>query len=419
MLIHPLRAAVCLFAGGLCALGQEAASGISVPVAVSGDAAYTPDGSSDPGRNSVTGGFRAVISPALKLGPHWFVYSTIEAYSSGYFSYPPGPYEVREVNARVTQAFAGYTTRISHVSLLIKAGQLSSAFGLFPMQYDDAAMPLIDAPASYIANLPLRPDQRPCGVSDLLRQDYDGDVAFGCGGSQSERYGQLPVTLYGLPAVEADLSVARFDARVQVTNSSPANPHPLTSGSQFAQWTAGAGYTVPGGLHLGASGFRGPYLDRTLLPYLPAGAGIGNFLASGIGLDAAWARGPWSLEGEWQQFRFDLPGFVISPSETSQYLQAKRNLSPRVFVAARATAFHFGRIRDDSGISANRLTGAHQVYEIGGGYRFSRVELLKFEFNWTRGMAWSEDNWYWPSTNDRRLELQLVTSFTPVSKVFR
>ncbi len=418
MLIRSLRAAGCLIAACVGMFGQEAASGISVPITVSGDAAYTRGASSEPGKDPLTGGFRALLSPSLKLGPHWFLYSAVEAYSPQYFNYPPGPYETRQVSARVTQAFAGYETGISPVSVLIKAGQLSSAFGLFPMEYDDARMPLIDAPASYIANLPLRPDQRPCGVADLLQQDYGNDVAYGCGGSQTDRYGQLPVTLYGLPAVEVDLSVARVDARFQVTSSSPTNPQPLTSESQFAQWTAGAGYTTPGGLHLGASGFRGPYLDKALLPYLPAGARLRSFLSSGVGLDAEWARGAWSLEGEWQHFRFDLPGFPVSPSEVAEYAQAKRILSPRAFIAMRAAAIHFGSIKDDSGAMANQFAGTHQIYEVGAGYRFNRSQLLKVGFGWTRGLPWSADDWYWPATNNYRLEAQLVTSFTAVSKAF-
>ena len=94
-------------------------------------------------------------------------------------------------------------------------------------------------------------------------------MQFGCGGSASERYGIVPVTLYGIPGVEAQLSWNRFDARVQVTNSSPANPQSLRSRSQFVQGTAGAGYSPHGGLHIGVSGFQDHIWTMLLLLSFP------------------------------------------------------------------------------------------------------------------------------------------------------
>jgi hypothetical protein len=136
-------------------------------------------------------------------------------------------------------------------------------------------------------------------------------------------------------------------------------------------------------------------------------------------LDAEWARGPWALEGEWQRFRFDLPNFITSPSEQIAYAQARRILSPRVFVAMRAAVLQFGRVKDLQGASANHFAGTQEVYEAGGGYRLNRMQLLKFEVNWTHGAAWSAGMWFWPATDQCRLEAQLVTSLTAVSKAFR
>jgi hypothetical protein len=35
---------------------------------------------------------------------------------------------------------------------------------------------ILNLPAMYVANLPLRADQLACGVNDLLSQSYAGDV---------------------------------------------------------------------------------------------------------------------------------------------------------------------------------------------------------------------------------------------------
>ncbi|MGA8026571.1 MAG: hypothetical protein WB992_05455 [Bryobacteraceae bacterium] len=420
MMSRCCRLAVFALLACLSLLGQEASSGISVPVTISGNVrnAHGQPTEDDPA-TSTTAGFRAVLSPTLRIGPHWFFYSALEVHSSSYFPYETGLDDDQPVYFEVMQAYAGYTTTVSAVTLLIKAGQLSSAFGLFPLEYDDSKMPLIDAPPVYTTNLPLRADQRPCGVNDILQQTYGSDIDYNCGGSENDRYGLVPVTLYGLPSIEAELSFSRVDARLQITNSSPANPQGLGSRSQFAQWTAGAGYTLPAGLHVGMSGFTGPYLDRIFAPLLPAGSTNRDYSASGIGVDAQWSRGAWSIRGEWQRFHFNLPGFITSPSEVSEYAEVKRILSPRAFFALRASVQDFSRIEDASGTSAEHFAAPQQVYELTVGYRLNRHQLLKFGADWTKRNAWSANGWYWPPTQSYTFEAQLVTSLTAMSKALR
>lgn len=400
--------------------GQEAVSGISVPITISGDARALwtrPAEPNEENRNAV--GFRFVASPTLKLGEHWFAYSAFEVHSSKYFMYQSGKEQDLPVQFQLMQGFVGCSRTFSRTSLLIKAGQLSSAFGIFPLEYDDAKMPLINAPAMYTGYLPLRPDQLPCGVKDIVRQTYGSGIDFGCGGSKSEQYGMSPIGLYGLPGVEAQLSISRLDARLQITNSSPANPVGLTSRGQVPQWTTGGGYTLHGGLHLGISGFRGPYLDQIVAPLLPSGSTIRDFPAWGMGVDAEWSRGPWSFEGEWQHFHFELPGFPVAPTENAAYGQAKWILSPRVFLAMRATAQHFGRVKDSGGESAGQFAGPQQIYELSAGYRLNRRQLLKIGGHRTNRNSWQLGDWFWPQSNQYALEAQLVTSFTAMSKAFR
>jgi hypothetical protein len=397
---------------------QEAEYGISVPVTLSGDVAYRSGLQSQAaGQTSLTPGFRAVLSPTVRLGPHWFVYSNLEVRSSSYFTYETGADDQPDVQFNVMQAFVGYTTRVGNASLLVKAGQLSSAFGSFPLQYDDAKTAFPDPPPGYITNLPLRPDQLPCGVNDLLWQTYGSEVDFECGGAHTDAYGIFPVTLYGLPSVQAEVSLARIDARLQITNSSPANPHGFTSRSQVAQWTAGAGYTVPGGLHVGFSAFRGPYLDRTLDSLLPKGTTVRDFPASGVAIDAQWARGRWSIDGEWQRFQFDLPDFVRSPSERVDYIQLKTILSPRTFVAARTTLLDFGRVQDTSGISVNHFAAPQQAYEFAFGYRPNRHQLIKAGYEWVERNNPSINAG--PQSGGSMFQVQLVTALTVFSRAFR
>lgn len=402
---------VCMFTHA-----QESTSGISVPVTISGEVRQTHE-SADP--TSTGAGFRVVLSPSLRLGPHWFFYAALDTHSSSYLPYETGVDDNRPVDVQLTQAFVGYVRSSSRGSVLIKAGQISSAFGLFPVDYDDAKMPLINTPLAYTANLPLRADQLPCGVPDVVWQAYGDDVAYHCGGSTSERYGLTPVTLYGLPALETQVSMFRFDARLQITNSSPANPHGLFSDSQSLQWTAGAGYTAGHALHLGVSGFRGPYLNNVLTPFLAQSTTVHDFPASGIGVDANWSLAHWSAQGEWMYFQFALPGFIQSPSESAAYAEVKRILTPRVFAAARINYLDFGPIKDQSGASAEYSTAPQQLYEATIGYRLNREQLLKAGACWNHENAWSSLGSLWPQTHGYAFELQLITTLTAVSKAFR
>lgn len=395
--------------------GQESTYGLSVPITVSGGAAYAHE----PEDSNVNGAFRVVVSPTLSLGPHWFGYAALETRSSSYLGYFGQNDEDQLINFTPMQAYIGYRGEVKGTTFLFKAGQLSTAFGRGPLEYDDATMPLIGPPPVYLIALPIRSDQLACSVKDLLGQSYGSGVSLHCGGSAAEAYGVTPVTLYGLPGVEGEFSWNRVDGRIEIANSSPANPQSLLSRNQYVQWAAGGGYTFRGGLHVGVSGYRGPYLDRIVIPLLPAGRSINDFPASGLGTDAQWSGGSWSIEGEWQYFRFSMPGFTISPSAHAAYAQVKKIITPRIFVAARTTTQDTGRVVDLAGMIADRIRAPEEIQEIGMGYRLNRRQLIKVGADWASNRPWSADREFWPATHRYGMQLQLVTSLNAFSKAFR
>jgi hypothetical protein len=403
--------AIVLSFGGWVANAQEAEAGLSVPLEFSGDLLYGNLPKSEGNAPSFSPGFRASLYPTLQLNSHWFAYSALDVQSSSLYGYESEPDNDRPVQFHALQAFVGYHTMVRNVSIVVKAGQLASAFGTFPLQYDDAKTLFPNPPPSYIAALPLRPDQLACGGRDLHSAQYHYEIDFGCGGSKTESYGLRPLTLYGLPGAEIDVSLGRVDARFQVTNSSPANPQGLTSPNQFAQWTAGGGYTFGSGLHVGVSSFRGPYLDRSLEPLLPSRK-VSDFLATGSGIDAQWARGWWSVAGEWQRFTFDLPGFAKSPSEQAAYAELKRIVTPRIYLAARASALRFPWVEDNSGNRIEHGAIPQRVFEFGFGFRPNNHQLLKASYKRT---ALSTTH----GEQDNVLALQLVTSVTALTRAFR
>jgi len=365
-------------------MGQEAAGpsiNFSVPITLGGSAMYSGRLQlENPDDSPATAGFRAMFYPTLNLGTNWFGYAAVQVREAPYFYYDAFSPE-HELYTNVIQAFVGYKAQAGKSAIVIKAGRLSSAFGAFPLRYDDAENPLLDQPLSYITELPVRADQIPCGVADLRAQNY-GYVLNACGGATGGGAGLVPVTLYGLPGVEADLSSGHIDARLQLTSGSPVNAQSFAVAGQYLQWTAGGGYTIRQGFRVGMSAFRGPYLDRSLAPLLPVGTGIRSFPASGLGIDAQWARGRWSVSGEWQRFWFDSPNFTTAPSFNSGYAEAKSILTPRIYLAARAGWLSTGAVADKSGASASDFAPGLRSYELGVGYWLGRNELLKGSYEW-------------------------------------
>jgi hypothetical protein len=407
-----------LFAGSLAAsllaLGihaQDGTFGISVPATVSGGTMYTERPQfQEPGASKATGGFRAVLYPTLQLGSHWFAYAAVQARYTPYFYYDAYDPE-HEWYLETLQAFLGYAVRTEKTSVVLKAGRLSSAFGSFPLRYDDAENPLLDQPLSYIQTLTLRHDQLPCGVPDLLWQYY-GSVEHECGGVPGADRGLTPVTLYGLPGIQAEFSGHRVDARVQITSGSPANPLSLSHAPDYVQWSAGGGYTIRQGFRVGVSGFRGPYLDPSVASLLPARTTVRDFPASGIGAEAQWALGHWSATGEWQRFQFDSPNFTRSPSVTSTYAEVKRMLTPRFYVAGRAAWLRPGGATDTTGVATDQFGSSMASYELGAGYWLNRHQLLKTSYEWLNIE-------HLTGTRANVVGFQLVTTFHALDRAFR
>ncbi len=360
----------------------------------------------------VTGAFRAMFYPSIKLGSHWYGYSAVEVNSEPYY-YWEAYSNSREVNSYTLQAFVGYSRSAEKTAISIKAGKLASAFGSFPLRYDDTANPLLDMPVTYGTWLGIRADQLPCGINDLLRQRSYRFVRFSCGGSKNLNYwGIWPETVYGIPGAELDFSYNRIDGRLQITNSSPANPHSFLSDSQNVQWTAGAGYTIRQGFRVGFSAFRGPWLDEEVGDLLPAGKGYGDYPASGEGIDVQWARGRWSATGELQWLQYRYPGFRTSPAIYSEYIEAKAILSPRFYAAIRTSFQQHNRPEDLQRLSSKPFQPNLQYYEFALGLHLNHFQTLKLGYEWVRAAGI-------PGNRENVIGVQIVTSINSLTKAFK
>jgi hypothetical protein len=333
-------------------LGQEAESGFELRSTVSLQSMYSRALTDSPrGGAPITGGFQALLYPTWKLDSHWAISGAIEVHSRPYF---PEEFTTQGygVKTEILNANISYSRFWGRGSVVLRAGQLTSAFGSYLLRYDPATNPLTGVPAGY-------------GY-------YTGGVAIG-----------------GLPGAQVDATVGPVDLRAQFSNSSPANPRSVFDKDQYANWAGGLGYTIRQGFRVGVSAYRGPYLDRQFQYYFPGEAPPRELPATGYGLDVQWGRGPWNVYGELAHFQMT---YKLIPTYNLQtgYAEVRRVLNPRWYAAARAGYSHPLRFPNS------------ESYEMAVGFRPAPNQLLKFGYTLEPNSG---------AVTERRAVIQFVTNF--------
>lgn len=303
---------------------QEASSGFDLRMTLSGDADKS---------NTASGhaGYRAILYPTWKLNSNWSVTGAYQVNSANFFigSAPATDYKAKGF---LLQASLNYSLVRKDKSLMLRAGELSSAFGSFLLRYDDAQNPLIALPVPY-------------------------------------GYYYAAVSTLAVAGMQADVTWGKWDGRAQFANSSPSNPRAITSRDQYGNWAGGGGYSIRQGLRIGASAYYGPFTDRHSPFYFPGEDPPARLLARAVGIDAQWASGHWNVQGEWQKFNFPYVAIPVF-REQAGYFEVKRVLHPRWYVASR-----FNELTASVG-------GAQQIVEGVAGFRPANNTLLKFGYQW-------------------------------------
>jgi hypothetical protein len=340
------------------ALGQEATSGFDLRTTISASSFYSQELTKQPRDGSaLSGGVRAMLYPTWKLSPHWTISSAVQVHSRPYFNeeFTTQGYGVR---GDVLQLNLSYSRFWGTRSVVVRVGQLSSAFGAFLQRYDAADNPLIAMPVTY-------------------------------------GYYYKPVTFLGLAGAQVDATLGKADFRAQFVNSSPANRRSLWDRDQYGNWAGGGGYTIRQGFRIGASAYRGPYLHRQYAYFFRGEANPRDLAATGVGLDVQWGRGPWNAWGELQRFQMDyrlIPTFT----EHAGYAELRRVLNPRWYAATR-----IGYVR------ASAYPG-YETYELAAGFRPNTHQLVKFGYTVMQGPRYS-------GTQGNTAAVELVTSFRAIS----
>lgn len=348
-----------LFAASTVVYAQEASSGFELRTTLSASLFNSQELPQYPRDGSETsGGFRAMLYPTWKLNQHWTLSGVVQVHSRPYFEEEFST-QGYGVNANVIQLNLSYARFWSgNRSLVVRVGQLSSAFGSFIQRYDAADNPVIQIPSTY-----------------------------------GYYYGEA--TLLGLAGAQVDATAGKFDARLQFANSSPANPQSIFSRDQYGSWVGGVGYTILQGLRVGGSAFYGPYLDRDDPYYFRGDVRLRTLPATGLGLDAEWGWGHWNAWGEVQHFQLDY-GPIPNLVENAGYAEIRRVLTPRWYAAGRF------------GYQHHNLFPGKQTYEFAAGFRANAHQLIKLGYLVQQGTDY-------PGTLGNVAQIEFVTTFRPIS----
>ena len=351
-----MAALLCLF-GVLFARGanaQEADSGLDVRAVVSGQLSGSTKATEPPRSTSpFNAGYRSLLYPTVKIGEHWSVSAALETYSSHYF-YEDFSDNESGVEARTQQASVNYGRVSDRGSLLIRAGELPTAFGDFPLRYDDNANALIDLPLQY-------------------------------------GYYERPVSTAAAPAVQIDITRHRWDGRFQLADSSPTSSGYSYTHDGFRDWSGGIGYTVRQGLRIGLSAYGTPgHDDEESYDDSDGQADPSLYSAHAVGADVEWSRGHTELRSEWQMFLLRDQERELYRDQAG-YAELKRVLHPRWYVAARA------------GFLTSEAPGGSQSYEGAVGFRPSRFQMVKAGYE----LQHNESNMF---RFENTFTLQIVTS---------
>lgn len=347
-----------VFSTGAAVQAQESSSGFDLRATVSASTFLSRKLEESPRSGSpVAVGFRSLFYPTWKLNNRWSISGVIQVHSRPLFleEYHTQGYGIK---TDILQANLNYSRAWKNKSLMIRMGQLSSAFGSFLLRYDDFDNALVDVPMTY-------------------------------------GYYYKPVSTLGLTGAQVDLTVRKWDMRAQFVNSSPANRRSIFDRDQYGNWAGGVGYTIEQGFRVGASAYRGPYLDRKYAFFFPGEAKPRDLPATAVGIDAQWARRHWNIQGEWQHFEMT---YRAIPNYRQQmgYFEARRVLHPRWYLATR-TGYY----------STSASTG-RTALETVAGYRPNARQLIKFGYQ-------IQHNWGDTGGLNKVATIEIVTSFHALS----
>lgn len=232
----------------------------------------------------------------------------------------------------------------------VQVGRLPPVIGLFAREPYGRDNLLIGAPLAYQYLVALRPDALPASADDLIRMRARGwQPSFPIGSSAVAPGIPIASAFSWDTGAEAHWHLGRADVAGAVTRGSVSVPAVGSDVNGGATWSGRVAVAGPGGLTVGVSGARGPWIESSTLSLLPAALHASN-TETFVGADIEFGWGRWLVRGEELRSVFDMP-FVdagnpnVRLAAWSGYLETRYRLHPRWQVAGRVEQLDFSTIQ--------------------------------------------------------------------------
>jgi hypothetical protein len=274
-----------------------------------------------------------------------------------------------ETESELDQAALRYN-RQSAPWFSVEAGKLLSPLATYSERRLSTRNPLIGQPYAYAANYPL--GVKVAGSAGWL--DYQA-------------------ALIDTPASDPDFQAIDPDSAYRPV--------------------LGFGVTPLTGLRIGFTWTQGPYLNREISPYLPAGRQWRDYDQRVMGLDLQFSRGYLEVSGQVLQTRYEVPILGRTDDYTTYFLELKYTFTPRLFGAVRYQDVEASYVDYPEHNYWYTEIRKFRALEVGVGYRFSPELLGK--------VAYQTDHWdeteyrYDSNARGHALGLQLSWAFDLVS----
>ncbi len=300
--------------------------------------------------------------------------------------------------------FARLTRLAGHDWLNVQAGKLPTVFGTYGERSASTGRGLVGTPLLYHYHTAVRPDLVPAGPADFLVSGLRGHGYEPVTGPGGTSFVGVPLIYDACWDAGAELyGVHRgLEFTVAGTQGTVSRPAMKVENYNDGHGVVGrVGYLFTGGplfgLRFGASGAVGPYLDRKVAsdPNFPAGKSVEDYENTALGLDGAFARGPWQFHGELGRVGYQVPNVDPALTATSYYLEVQRDLGPQWTAAIRQEAVAFSTVTDGAGRSGHWDDDVTR-WEAGVGYRFRPQARLRL------------DGQLWHSPDDASLNVGMV-----------
>jgi hypothetical protein len=270
----------------------------------------------------------------------------------------------------------------------LQLGRVPPVFGSFARRAYATSNPLVGQPLAYQYLTSLRPDAVPGSAEGFRRTRGAGWRPFYAFGSSAQNTG-LPLSNGSLWDTGATLRMGEdpLSLALAVTRGSLSLPR-VADDNDALQLAGRIAWRPAFALRLGLSAARGRYVDDVLyeetpsLQLPPAGS------QTALGVDLEWAGGAWLVRVEALTSSWEVPAPFeagLGVRASTVFLEARRSLGARFYVAGRVERLAFSRVAGTSG-SFDWDAPVSRV-EAGLGWKLLRHALVKlaYQYDWRDG----------------------------------